>query len=446
MNSRIETTAQSVLLTLTAFSFSAKEVSATAGPGENGSTLTSAVLPRHAATHEIFSVRCDLKGNVEMQLLSKTPQQPITVVIPPQVDTTYTVKSGDSYSKIAARPEIYNDSRKWSLIAEANGIAADKLKPGMDLKIPNLAYEEACKLELKLTNLPTHHVLEPGESIFSVSAKAYNDAARWPIIVALNPEIQSFCPGQGQLRIRPDYGSAILCDGSHLNLFLNRAISPVYCKENAPNDVRQFVEKYADSARRIEQRYGIPAMLCLAQAMLESEYGKSAPGNNFFGMKAPKHWQGETQTLKTSEYENGVKVRVSATFCAYSSFEESLSHWAEKLCQSPYYRGVVANFLNLDSCVQALHQSPYATDPKYDQKIHRMLAYLTHDPSVVSTKKDQEIPAGCFAYKIKDGDNFSKLAKEFLGNGKLYGQIESVNPGVTKLTIGQVVFIPNKKS
>lgn len=50
---------------------------------------------------------------------------------------TYTVKRGDSLSKIAARKDVYGDASKWKRIATANHIRDPKrLTVGKELKIP----------------------------------------------------------------------------------------------------------------------------------------------------------------------------------------------------------------------------------------------------------------------------------------------------------------------
>lgn len=50
---------------------------------------------------------------------------------------TYTVRAGDTLSKIAARKDVYGDASKWKKIASANSIRdPKKLKVGKVLKIP----------------------------------------------------------------------------------------------------------------------------------------------------------------------------------------------------------------------------------------------------------------------------------------------------------------------
>jgi len=63
----------------------------------------------------------------------------------------------------------------------------------------------------------------------------------------------------------------------------------------------EFLIKFYPFAKEAESRSKIPAFFILAQAGLESRWGNSAPGNNFFGKKAFSSWTGKVQKLKTWE-------------------------------------------------------------------------------------------------------------------------------------------------
>lgn len=63
----------------------------------------------------------------------------------------------------------------------------------------------------------------------------------------------------------------------------------------------EFIHKYYSLAVASEYSTGVPALVTLAQAGLESNWGKNAFGNNFFGIKAGSSWNGLTQELKTWE-------------------------------------------------------------------------------------------------------------------------------------------------
>lgn len=63
----------------------------------------------------------------------------------------------------------------------------------------------------------------------------------------------------------------------------------------------QFVKKYYPLALDSQYITKVPALVTLAQAGLESGFGKNAYGNNFFGIKAGSSWKGGVQKLRTWE-------------------------------------------------------------------------------------------------------------------------------------------------
>ena len=70
----------------------------------------------------------------------------------------------------------------------------------------------------------------------------------------------------------------------------------------------QFIKQVAPAAQREQKRYQIPASITIAQAGLESEWGRSKLGykyNNLFGMKATKG--DERVRMYTIENINGHK-------------------------------------------------------------------------------------------------------------------------------------------
>ena len=63
---------------------------------------------------------------------------------------------------------------------------------------------------------------------------------------------------------------------------------------------------------------GVLASVTIAQAILESNWGKSAPNNTLFGIK------GDGQVLKTMEEINGKMVEVVDGFAVYDSWVDSI--------------------------------------------------------------------------------------------------------------------------
>lgn len=65
--------------------------------------------------------------------------------------------------------------------------------------------------------------------------------------------------------------------------------------------VTDFVNKLLPYAKAAYKITGMPPIVVMIFAAIESGYGKHAPQNNFFGIKAGTQWKGLTQLLKTFE-------------------------------------------------------------------------------------------------------------------------------------------------
>ena len=66
--------------------------------------------------------------------------------------------------------------------------------------------------------------------------------------------------------------------------------------------ILEFVKAYYKYAKASQDKTGIDARFTLAQAALETGWGKSTPGNMFFGIKASKDTpENQKQLIKTTE-------------------------------------------------------------------------------------------------------------------------------------------------
>jgi peptidoglycan hydrolase FlgJ len=147
--------------------------------------------------------------------------------------------------------------------------------------------------------------------------------------------------------------------------------------------VEQFVTRMLPAAQRASQASGMPAQLIMAQAALESGWGKreirSDDGKtsyNLFGIKADKSWKGPVVEATTTEYVNGVAHKTQATFRAYSSYEESFSDYARFLTSNPRYANVLAT-QDPAEAAHGLQRAGYATDPEYGGKLVRLMKQMT---------------------------------------------------------------------
>lgn len=145
--------------------------------------------------------------------------------------------------------------------------------------------------------------------------------------------------------------------------------------ENAPDHVRQFLITLAEPARAASQATGVPAELILAQAALETGWGRheiarqdGANSYNLFGIKAGSQWRGATTDIVTHEYVNGRRTQMMDTFRAYDSYAHAFTDYAGLIGNNPRYAKVVT----ASSAAQAAHalqQAGYATDPRYAEKL-----------------------------------------------------------------------------
>ena len=107
----------------------------------------------------------------------------------------------------------------------------------------------------------------------------------------------------------------------------------------------------------------------MAQAILESNNGNSGltrKYNNFFGIKANKHWVGKKVIVPTREVFNGKSVIIKQPFRVYNSAIDSFKDHAEFLItNSNYTKAGVFQAITPEQQAIALQKARYATDPKY---------------------------------------------------------------------------------
>lgn len=142
-----------------------------------------------------------------------------------------------------------------------------------------------------------------------------------------------------------------------------------------PAHVVAFLSRLEGPASVASRRTGVPAELILAQAALETGWGKheipTADGgnsHNLFGIKAGSRWQGATTDIVTTEYVNGRPIKQTDTFRVYASFEDAFTDYARLIGDNPRYAGVVTA-PDAKAAAQALQKGGYATDPAYADKL-----------------------------------------------------------------------------
>lgn len=170
-------------------------------------------------------------------------------------------------------------------------------------------------------------------------------------------------------------------------------------------DPVSFVRALAPHAQAAAAKLGVSVRALLAQAALETGWGKHLPQRsdgsssfNLFGMKAGSSWGGDKVSVPTVEYEDGVAVRRRDQFRAYQTPSDSFADYARLVGDNPRYAAALGRGEDVAGFAQALRRGGYATDPAYAAKLtaianspqmREALASLTSD----SLKSDATLPS-----------------------------------------------------
>jgi peptidoglycan hydrolase FlgJ len=147
-----------------------------------------------------------------------------------------------------------------------------------------------------------------------------------------------------------------------------------------PAHVQAFQARLASHAEEASRATGVPAKFMLGQAALESGWGKKeivaadgTPSHNLFGIKATGGWKGKVVEAATTEYVKGVAHKKIEKFRAYDSYADAFRDYGNLLRNNPRYQNVMASANDLTAFAQGLQRAGYATDPKYAEKLTRLI-------------------------------------------------------------------------
>lgn len=132
----------------------------------------------------------------------------------------------------------------------------------------------------------------------------------------------------------------------------------------------EFIELIGNPAGKICANYNLPASVCIAQAAIESGWGRYCIGNyNYFGRKY-NGW-GNYVTKETQEYIHGQYETITDRFQSYDSLEDAVKDWCALMTDEPLYAEALAEWhktWDIGAFVEAM-AVVYATDPDYARKV-----------------------------------------------------------------------------
>ena len=141
-------------------------------------------------------------------------------------------------------------------------------------------------------------------------------------------------------------------------------------------DQTSFIRDVWPQAQQAGAQLGVAPASLVAQAALESDWGRSVPrdadgrsSHNLFGIKAAGSWNGASVTAGTQEVEGGVAHATAAQFRAYSSRAEGFQDYVALLQNEPRYAQALNTGGDAHAFASALQRGGYATDPDYARKV-----------------------------------------------------------------------------
>jgi flagellar protein FlgJ len=165
-----------------------------------------------------------------------------------------------------------------------------------------------------------------------------------------------------------------------------RAIAqiPLAPPKKAFSSADEFVNTMLPMAKEAADRIGVDPRYLVAQAALETGWGKSvmraqdgSSSHNLFGIKAGNSWKGDSARAITSEFRNGQMVKETAEFRSYDSYKDSFHDLVTLLQTNNRYQDVVKSADNPEQFVRELQKAGYATDPNYASKISQIARQMT---------------------------------------------------------------------
>jgi hypothetical protein len=198
---------------------------------------------------------------------------------------------------------------------------------------------------------------------------------------------------------------------------------------------QDFVNKYYGYAKRVEERYGIPANYLLSMAANEIGWDEQMiPGsNNLFGIKGT----GPAGSMSSGTWEeyDGERVDIVDSFAAYNNPEESFEDVAKNILSDRYKHVLSAQ--NPYDFAAGMQQAGWATDSQYANKIASIYDMISGlNPDSLATPLSGF--GGGYTTPLEGGLASGAQAAQTLGQPSFQRFFQPINPESAKyLKIGK---------
>lgn len=225
-------------------------------------------------------------------------------------------------------------------------------------------------------------------------------------------------------------------------------VKPTIDRTERPLTTQQKVELYLKTfgpiAQREMKKYKIPASITLAQGLLESGFGEgrlAVEGNNHFGIKCHRTWQGEK--IYHDDDEKGECFRV------YKDAAESYRDHSLFLSERDRYAFLFRlGKRDYKAWAKGLKKAGYATDPKYPDKLIRLIErfdlaqYDKKDAQEIMVQNIKTPQSNESIYVVQKGDTLYSIARKLKVDMNVLKRKNDLKDNT--IYLGQELILPKK--
>ncbi|KRM29155.1 LysM peptidoglycan-binding domain-containing protein [Limosilactobacillus panis] len=216
---------------------------------------------------------------------------------------------------------------------------------------------------------------------------------------------------------------------------------------------QRFIESVAPGAINGWNKYGVLPSVTVAQAIIESGWGRSGlatQAHNLFGIKGS--YNGNSVTMPTREVYGGRSVYINDAFRAYANNSQSVEDHGDFLYVNSCYHNLLGD-TNYASVARKLQADGYATDPNYANALIRMvqtyglnqLDSVAISGKTVINKQQNDNSSSSYAgstnyYTVHSGDTLSSITNRFSTTVNTLAHLNDIQ-NVNRIYVGQRLLV-----
>lgn len=224
-----------------------------------------------------------------------------------------------------------------------------------------------------------------------------------------------------------------------------------------------YIDRYKGIAITEMNKYGIPASIKLAQALLESGNGNSylaQHANNHFGIKCGGVWNGKSMVRPDDTANDCFRV--------YGHVEQSFQDHSQFLLRKRYAKLFTLKKNDYKGWAKGLKQAGYATNPRYpellinlierydltqydraertpvaqeirEEKVAEIIVEKTQIEALKEVAQEVKSPVAMLIYEVKSSDTLYAISQKYNISVETIKAINGLESDI--LSLGQLLLI-----